>query len=112
VSRGVSSSQAYHRCYQWACYRDRKLYKQEISLQREGADVFDAKGITMTLGFDIRLAWQEAKIGFVFAQRGIVPEAASSFFLPKLIGHSRAMELFMVRLLGTYPFSRQTHVET
>lgn len=53
----------------------------------------------MTLGFDIRLAWEDAKIGFVFAQRGIVPEAASSYFLPKLIGHSKALELFMVRAL-------------
>lgn len=53
-------------------------------------------GITMTLSFDMRLAWKDAKIGFVFAQRGIVPEAASSFFLPKLIGHSRALELCMV----------------
>lgn len=39
---------------------------------------------------------KDAKIGFVFAQRGIVPEATSSYFLPRLIGHSRAMELFMV----------------
>ena len=49
----------------------------------------------MTLSFDIRVVWEGAKIGFVFAQRGIVPEAASSFFLPKLIGHSKAMELLM-----------------
>ncbi|SCZ97334.1 BZ3500_MvSof-1268-A1-R1_Chr4-2g07144 [Microbotryum saponariae] len=52
-------------------------------------------GITMTLGADIRFVSETAKIGFVFAQRGIVPEAASSYFLPKLIGHSRAMQLFM-----------------
>ncbi|KAI5476736.1 hypothetical protein MNV49_007326 [Pseudohyphozyma bogoriensis] len=52
-------------------------------------------GITMTLPFDIRVAWKDAKIGFVFGKRGIVPEAASSYFLPKLIGHSRALELFM-----------------
>ncbi|KAM0755977.1 enoyl-CoA hydratase/isomerase family protein [Meredithblackwellia eburnea MCA 4105] len=52
-------------------------------------------GITMTLTADIRLAWKDAKIGFVFGKRGIVPEAASSYFLPKLIGHSRALELFM-----------------
>jgi enoyl-CoA hydratase/carnithine racemase len=49
-------------------------------------------GITMTLPMDIRLAAQHAKIGFVFARRGIVPEAASSWFLPRLVGISQAME--------------------
>lgn len=43
-------------------------------------------GITMTLPMTIRVAWKGAKIGFVFARRGIVMEAASSFFLPRLIG--------------------------
>ena len=47
----------------------------------------------MTLPMTIRLAWQGAKIGFVFSQRGVVMEAASSFFLPRLIGHSRALYL-------------------
>jgi len=49
-------------------------------------------GITMTLPVDIRLAADGAKIGFVFARRGIVPEAASSWFLPRLVGISQAME--------------------
>jgi enoyl-CoA hydratase/carnithine racemase len=49
-------------------------------------------GITMTLPMDIRLASTGAKIGFVFARRGIVPEAASSWFLPRLVGISQAME--------------------
>jgi enoyl-CoA hydratase/carnithine racemase len=49
-------------------------------------------GITMTLPMDIRLAATGAKIGFVFARRGIVPEAASSWFLPRLVGISQAME--------------------
>jgi len=49
-------------------------------------------GITMTLPMDIRLAVHGAKIGFVFASRGIVPEAASSWFLPRLVGISQAME--------------------
>src|SRR5436190_12533174 len=49
-------------------------------------------GITMTLAMDIRLAAQGAKIGFVFASRGIVPEACSSWFLPRLVGISQAME--------------------
>ena len=49
-------------------------------------------GATMTLPMDIRLAAQDARIGFVFARRGIVPEACSSWFLPRLVGISRAME--------------------
>jgi enoyl-CoA hydratase/carnithine racemase len=49
-------------------------------------------GITMTLPMDIRLAATGAKIGFVFARRGVVPEAASSWFLPRLVGISQAME--------------------
>lgn len=49
-------------------------------------------GVTMTLPMDVRLASTTAKIGFVFARRGLVPEAASSWFLPRLVGISRAME--------------------
>ncbi len=49
-------------------------------------------GITMTLPMDIRLASESARIGFVFARRGIVPEAASSWFLPRLVGISKALE--------------------
>lgn len=49
-------------------------------------------GITMTLAMDLRLIANTAKVGFVFARRGIVPEGASSFFLPRLVGISRAME--------------------
>ena len=49
-------------------------------------------GITMTLPMDIRLAADDAKFGFVFARRGIVPEAASSWFLPRVVGISQAME--------------------
>jgi enoyl-CoA hydratase/carnithine racemase len=49
-------------------------------------------GITMTLPMDVRFAAAGAKIGFVFARRGIVPEAASSWFLPRVVGISRAME--------------------
>jgi enoyl-CoA hydratase/carnithine racemase len=49
-------------------------------------------GATLTLPMDIRLASEEAKIGFVFARRGIVPEAASCFFLPRIVGISRALE--------------------
>lgn len=49
-------------------------------------------GVTMTLPMDIRLASTGAKFGFVFARRGIVPEACSSWFLPRLVGVSRAAE--------------------
>ena len=49
-------------------------------------------GATMTLPMDIRLAADNARIGFVFARRGIVPEACSSWFLPRAVGISRAME--------------------
>jgi enoyl-CoA hydratase/carnithine racemase len=49
-------------------------------------------GITMTLPMDIRLAAEGAKIGFVFTRRGIVPEACSSWFLPRIVGISKAME--------------------
>jgi enoyl-CoA hydratase/carnithine racemase len=49
-------------------------------------------GVTMTLPMDIRLASDQAKFGFVFARRGIVPEACSSWFLPRLVGISQAAE--------------------
>src|SRR5438094_8330172 len=49
-------------------------------------------GITMTLPMDVRLASTEARIGFVFARRGIVPEACSSWFLPRVVGISQAAE--------------------
>jgi len=49
-------------------------------------------GATMTLPMDVRLASESARIGFVFSRRGIVPEACSSWFLPRLVGISRAME--------------------
>ena len=49
-------------------------------------------GATMTLPMDIRMASTDAKFGFVFAARGIVPEAASSWFLPRIVGISRAAE--------------------
>jgi enoyl-CoA hydratase/carnithine racemase len=49
-------------------------------------------GATMTLPMDVRLAAEDARIGFVFARRGIIPEACSSWFLPRIVGISRAME--------------------
>jgi enoyl-CoA hydratase/carnithine racemase len=49
-------------------------------------------GVTMQLPMDIRLASTDAKFGFVFARRGITPEAASSWFLPRLVGLQTALE--------------------
>lgn len=49
-------------------------------------------GATMTLPMDIRLASTDARFGFVFARRGIVPEACSSWFLPRIVGISTAAE--------------------
>lgn len=49
-------------------------------------------GATMLLAMDMRLASDQARFGFVFAQRGIVPEAVSSWFLPRIVGISTALE--------------------
>jgi enoyl-CoA hydratase/carnithine racemase len=49
-------------------------------------------GATMTLPMDIRIAADTAKMGFVFTRRGIVPEACSSWFLPRLVGIAQAQE--------------------
>ena len=49
-------------------------------------------GVTMQLAMDIRIASENARFGFVFARRGIVPEAASSWFLPRIVGISQALE--------------------
>jgi len=58
-------------------------------------------GVTMTLPMDIRLASSAAKFGFVFTRRGIVPEACSSWFLPRIVGISRATEwVFTGRMIS------------
>ena len=49
-------------------------------------------GATMTLPMDLRLASSAARIGFVFTRRGVVPEACSSWFLPRLVGISQALQ--------------------
>jgi enoyl-CoA hydratase/carnithine racemase len=49
-------------------------------------------GVTMQLAMDIRVCSDDARFGFVFSRRGIVPEAASSWFLPKIVGISQALE--------------------
>ena len=50
-------------------------------------------GATMTLPMDVRIASERARIGFVFGRLGIVPEACSTWFLPRIVGMSRALEL-------------------
>jgi enoyl-CoA hydratase/carnithine racemase len=58
-------------------------------------------GITMTLPMDIRIASASARIGFVFARRGVVPEACSTWFLPRLVGISQAAEwVYTGRVFG------------
>lgn len=52
-------------------------------------------GVTMTLPMDIRLASSQARMGLVFARRGVVPEACSSWFLPRIVGISKALEWTM-----------------
>jgi enoyl-CoA hydratase/carnithine racemase len=52
-------------------------------------------GITLPISWDIRFAAADAKYGFVFTRRGIVPEAGSTWMLPRLVGVSRAMELLL-----------------
>ena len=49
-------------------------------------------GITMTLPMDVRIAADDARFGFVFSRRGIVPEACSSWFLPRVVGISQALQ--------------------
>src|SRR5262245_21439261 len=58
-------------------------------------------GITLTLPMDIRIASTGARMGFVFARRGVVPEACSTWFLPRLVGISQAAEwVYTGRVFG------------
>jgi len=60
-------------------------------------------GASMQLAGDIRIASEDARFGFVFANRGIVPDACSSWFLPKIVGISKALELtFSGRIIGSH----------
>ena len=72
-----------------ALYRSRKPFIAAINGPAVGV------GVTMTLAADVRVAAADAKIGFVFTRRGIVPEACSSWFLPRIVGRSKAAELFL-----------------
>ena len=58
-------------------------------------------GVTMQLPMDIRIASTEARFGFVFSRRGVVPEACSSWFLPRIVGIQQALEwVFTGRVFG------------
>ncbi len=58
-------------------------------------------GVTMVLPMDIRIASESARIGFVFVRRGVVPELASPWFLPRIVGVSKAAELLYTgRIIG------------
>ena len=92
----------------------------DISTYRDGGGqltlrIFDSKkpviaaingpavgvGATMTLAMDIRLASDRARMGFVFSRRGIVPEACSTWFLPRIVGISQALEwVYSGRVFG------------
>lgn len=50
-------------------------------------------GMTMTLAMDMRIVAEEAKVGFVFTRRGVVPEACATWFLPRIVGIAKATEL-------------------
>ncbi|MBV9411833.1 MAG: crotonase/enoyl-CoA hydratase family protein [Acidimicrobiia bacterium] len=95
-------------------YRDTSGNKARLEDARDGGGlvtlrIFESKkpviaaingpavgvGVTMTLPMDIRLASDQARFGFVFARRGLVPEAASSWFLPRVVGISQALEWVM-----------------
>ncbi len=52
-------------------------------------------GLTLTLAMDMRVAAEDAKVGFVFTRRGVVPEACSPWFLPRLVGRAKAAELIL-----------------
>ncbi len=103
-----------------AFYRSSTAVAPSIDTHRDGGGrvalrIFDAKkpvisaingpavgvGITMTLPTDVRLASSTARMGFVFTRRGIPPEACSTWFLPRLVGPSRAAEwMFTGRILA------------
>ncbi|MFL2733788.1 MAG: crotonase/enoyl-CoA hydratase family protein [Gammaproteobacteria bacterium] len=65
-------------------------FKKPLIAAINGAAV--GVGVTMTLPMDVRICSDKAKFGFVFAKRGIVPEACSSWFLPKIVGISNALQ--------------------
>src|ERR1700736_5678320 len=69
-----------------------EVAEQILTITLNRPDKLNAFNGTMQLAMDIRIASEAARFGFVFSQRGIVPEAASSWFLPRLVGISQALE--------------------
>ena len=68
-------------------------FRESEELALATACEIEATGVRcLTLPMDVRLAADDARMGFVFARRGIIPEACSSWFLPRVVGISRAME--------------------
>ncbi|KAI0077093.1 peroxisomal enoyl-CoA-hydratase [Panus rudis PR-1116 ss-1] len=73
-----------------AIFRCRKITISAVNGHAAGV------GVTgLQLPFDFRFVWEGAKISMPFVRRGIVPEAVSSYILPKLVGHSRAISLLL-----------------
>jgi enoyl-CoA hydratase/carnithine racemase len=91
--------------------RDAEVARQRVEEHRDGGGILTLRifqsrkpviaaingpavgvGVTMTLPMDIRIAAEGARFGFVFTRRGIVPEACSSWFLPRIVGIDRALE--------------------
>jgi enoyl-CoA hydratase/carnithine racemase len=83
----------------WNAARDRERKVQPWNMRTPVIAAINGPavgiGATLPLQWDIRLASDRAKIGFVFTRRGILPEAHSTWILPRLIGMSRAMELLV-----------------
>lgn len=95
--------------------RERSMQEHRDGGGRLALRIFDSKkpviaavngaavgvGATMTLPMDVRVASSTARFGFVFARRGVVPEACSSWFLPRVVGISRAAEwVYTGRVFG------------
>src|SRR5438874_2541245 len=58
-------------------------------------DEDDGVGLTMPMQWDIRIAAEDAKLGFVFNRRGVVPELAAPWIVPRVVGLSRGFELLV-----------------
>ncbi|KAJ7067111.1 peroxisomal enoyl-CoA-hydratase [Mycena amicta] len=77
-----------------AVYRCRKITIAAVNGHAVGTAILALSGLNC-VPFDFRFVWSGAKLSFPFIQRGIVPEATSTFLLPRLLGHSRANSLLL-----------------
>ena len=75
--------------------RRRALCQSNLQLRKPSIAAINGPavgvGLTMTLPMDMRIAANGAKLGFIFARRGLVPEPGSAWFLPKLVGLAQAL---------------------